>query len=51
MKFLTESLEEPIGAGAETWRIVWGDGQIFRGPKFLNDVSFGKNFPFHDQNF
>ena len=23
---------------AETWRRVWGDGQIFRGPRFLNDV-------------
>jgi len=26
-----------------------GDGQIFRGPKFLNDVFFGKNFHFHAQ--
>ena len=26
-----------MGTVAETWRRVWGDGQIFRGPKFLND--------------
>src|SRR6218665_1565531 len=30
---------------AETWRRVWGDGTNFRGPRFLNDVFFGKNFP------
>ena len=29
-------------AVAETWRRVWGDGLIFRGPTFLNDVFFGK---------
>src|SRR6218665_3373048 len=23
---------------AETWRQVWGDGNFFRGPRFLNDV-------------
>ncbi len=28
-----------------------GDGKIFRGPRFLNDVFFGKNFHFHAQNF
>ena len=35
---------------AETWRRVWGDGKIFRGPRFLNEV-FRKNFHFHRQNF
>jgi len=29
-------------AVAETWRRVWGDGKIFRGPRFLNDVIFRK---------
>ena len=28
-----------------------GDGNFFRGPRFLNDVFFGKNFHFHAQNF
>ena len=23
---------------AETWRQVWGDGKLFSGPRFLNDV-------------
>jgi len=27
------------------------DRKNFRGPRFLNDVCFGKNFHFHDQNF
>ena len=28
---------------AETWRRVWGDGNFFRGPRFLNnDGFFGK---------
>src|SRR6218665_3056883 len=28
------------GSVAETWRRVWGggDGQIFRGPRFLNEI-------------
>jgi len=26
---------------AETWRRVWGDEKIFRGPRFLNDAFFG----------
>src|SRR6218665_1288324 len=25
---------------AETWRRVWGDGNFFRGPRFLNDGFF-----------
>ena len=28
-----------------------GHGEIFRGPRFLNDVILGKNFHFHGQNF
>src|SRR6218665_1647596 len=36
---------------AETWRRVWGDGKIFRGRRFLNDGSSGKNVHFHKQNF
>src|SRR6218665_3517200 len=28
-----------------------GDGKISRGPRFLNDVFFGKNVHFHGQNF
>ena len=36
---------------AETWRRVWeGDGKIVRGPRFLNEVFFGKNFHFHGQS-
>jgi len=35
-----------VHAVAETWRRVWGDGKLFRGPKFLNDVLFGTKFPF-----
>ena len=33
-------------AVTETWRRVWGDGKIFRGPRFLKDVLFEKNFIF-----
>ena len=36
---------------AETWRRVWGDGEIFRGPRFLNGVFSEKIFHFHGQNF
>src|SRR6218665_979239 len=36
---------------AETWRRVWGDGQNFRGPRFLNDVLFGQKCPFSRQKF
>jgi len=25
-------------AVAETWRRAWGDGRIFRGPRFMNEV-------------
>jgi len=28
-----------------------GDGKILRGPRFLNDVFFWKNFHFHAENF
>ena len=28
-----------------------GGGNFFRGPRFLNDVSFGTNFHFHGTNF
>src|SRR6218665_184509 len=38
-------------AAAETWRRVWGDEKIFRGPKFLNDVFWEKNVHVHVQNF
>src|SRR6218665_2938870 len=39
-------------AVAETWRRVWGDGQIFHGPRFLNDGFFGKKVHFfHGKNF
>ena len=28
---------------AETWHRVWGDGKLFRGPRFLNDSFSEKN--------
>jgi len=37
-------------AAAETWRRVWGDEKIFRGPKFLNDVFWGKMSIFTSKN-
>src|SRR6218665_2915604 len=39
----------PVIAAAETCRRVWGGRKIFRGPKFLNDVFWGKNVHFHVQ--
>src|SRR6218665_99188 len=38
-------------AAAETWRRVWGDGKIFRGPRFLNDVFSRKKCPFSRSKF
>src|SRR6218665_3245103 len=32
---------------AETWRRFWGGTKFFCGPKFLNDVFFGKKLPFY----
>ena len=43
--------EQCTGPVAETWRRVWGDGHFFRGPRFLNDNFFAKNFHSHGQNF
>src|SRR6218665_4187880 len=37
-------------AVAETWRRVWGAGEIFRGPRFLNDV-FSEKIPFSRPKF
>ena len=34
-----------LQAVAETWRRVWGDGKMVRGPRFL------KNLHFHTENF
>ena len=39
-----------VSAVAKTWRRVWGDGIIFRGPRFLNDVFSGK-VPFSRPKF
>src|SRR6218665_2559654 len=38
-------------AAVETWRRVWGDGQKFRGPRFLNDDFFPEKFPFSRPKF
>jgi len=36
---------------AETWRRVWGDGNIFRGPRFLNDGFFREKCQFSRRKF
>src|SRR6218665_33074 len=44
-------MKQGMNAVAETWRRVWGYGQISRGPRFLNHSFFGKKVHFHGQNF
>src|SRR6218665_2400869 len=39
-----------LAAVAETWRRVWGDGKMFRGPRFPSYV-FSKKKPFSRPKF